>query len=405
MRNFDDDDDEDDDDDSDDSEGEFADEGDWYASLIAGERVGEWLDVIEEETKQQRSNDEEEKEEEEEGRRNRRRTKNDDANGRFRSAIEQLTKHVEEDEVYGEEAEVAEAERILSEALAKVSLTTNIDDDEEEIEKETSSSSSVQKLLRQSLEAIETHRKRKKNVKTYAMKNGRVEVSILETKLSNGVGGKLWKAALLLAEQLDDKGEEGEPKDDDDDDDDDDGVIIDVKDKTVLELGAGVGLVGFAAAKLGAKEVVLSDFEAPLLQALTESVERNGSEKTTKVRWLDWRADGASNTEKTEQPDAFLALEKEDTYDIILGSDCLYESHHATLLPKVINKRLSSSPNARCRLLGAVRNREMLDQLIENFHKCENLRATETSVAKSERLNYDGGYVRVDIKRVVSDER
>jgi predicted nicotinamide N-methyase len=172
-----------------------------------------------------------------------------------------------------------------------------------------------------------------------------------------------------------------------------------VKDKTVLELGAGVGLVGFAAAKLGAKEVVLSDFEAPLLEALTESVEMNRSEKTTKVRWLDWRADGASNTEKTEPPDAFLALEKEDTYDIILGSDCLYESHHATLLPKVINKRLSSSPNARCRLLGAVRNREMLDQLIENFRKCENLRATETSVAKSERLNYDGGYVRVDIKR------
>ena len=385
MRSFDDD---EDTDDSDDSEGEFADEGDWYASLIAGEQVGEWLDVIEEETKQRRN----EEEEEEEGRRNRRRTKNDDANGRFRSAIEQLTKHVEEDEVYGEEAEVAEAERILSEALAKVSLTTNIDDDEEEIEKETSSSSSVRKLLRQSLEAIETHRKRKKNVKTYAMKNGRVEVSILETKLSNGVGGKLWKAALLLAEQLDDIGEEGEPKDDD-------GVIIDVKDKTVLELGAGVGLVGFAAAKLGAKEVVLSDFEAPLLEALTESVEMNRSEKTTKVRWLDWRADGASNTEKTEPPDAFLALEKEDTYDIILGSDCLYESHHATLLPKVINKRLSSSPNARCRLLGAVRNREMLDQLIENFRKCENLRATETSVAKSERLNYDGGYVRVDIKR------
>ena len=392
MRSFDDDD--EDDDDSDDSEGEFADEGDWYASLIAGERVGEWLDVIEEETKQQRSNDDEEKEEEEEGRRNRRRTKDDDDDKRFRSAIEQLTKHVEEDEVYGEEAEVAEAERILSEALAKVSLTTNIDDDDEEIEKETSSSSSVRKLLRQSLEAIETHRKRKKNVKTYAMKNGRVEVSILETKLSNGVGGKLWKAALLLAEQLDDK--EGEPKDDDDDDG---GVIIDVKDKTVLELGAGVGLVGFAAAKLGAKEVVLSDFEAPLLEALAESVERNGSEKTTKVRWLDWRADGASNTEKTEPPDAFLALEKEDTYDIILGSDCLYESHHATLLPKVINKRLASSPNSRCRLLGAVRNREMLDQLIENFRKCENLRATETSVAKSERLNYDGGYVRVDIKR------
>ena len=29
------------------SSDEFADEGDWYASLVAGERVGEWLDVIE----------------------------------------------------------------------------------------------------------------------------------------------------------------------------------------------------------------------------------------------------------------------------------------------------------------------------------------------------------------------
>lgn len=228
----------------------------------------------------------------------------------------------------------------------------------------------------------------------------------METKLSNGVGGKLWKAALLLAEQLEDDSEKrgggGE-----------DGTTIDVKDKTVLELGAGVGLVGFAAAKLGAKEVVLSDFEAPLLEALRDSVEKNGcSEETTKVRWLDWRADGATSssdevvgasskktkTSLLKPPEHFLELEEKDTYDVILGSDCLYESHHAALLPKVINKRLSLSSEARCRLLGAVRNREMLDALIENF-RAENLRVQETPVAKSERLNYDGGYVRLDVTR------
>ena len=308
---------------------------------------------------------------------------------------------MEEDETYGEEAEVAEAEKILREALERVARLRDDDGSRES----GGGGEEVRRLFERSLSAMETHRNKKNVVKTYAIKNGRVEVSIIETKLSNGVGGKLWKAALLLAEQLEDDSEKrgggGE-----------DGTTIDVKDKTVLELGAGVGLVGFAAAKLGAKEVVLSDFEAPLLEALRGSLERNGcSEETTKVRWLDWRADGATassdevgaSSKKTKTsllkpPEHFLELGDKDTYDVILGSDCLYESHHAALLPKVINKRLSLSSEARCRLLGAVRNREMLDALIENF-RAENLRVQETPVAKSERLNYDGGYVRLDVTR------
>ena len=362
------------------SSDEFADEGDWYASLVAGERVGEWLDVIESALV------EEEEEEEEDFL---------DASSSLESlkkAISNLTLKVREDETYGEEAEVAEAERRVREALEKVRARKC----EKKEEKDPQEDVSI--LLEKSVDALETYRrtKKEKSAKTYAIKNGRIEVSILETKLSNGVGGKLWKAALLLAEQLDDEREEGEGES---------GVGIDVKDKTVLELGAGVGLVGLAAAKLGAKEVVLSDFEAPLLEALEESVKRNelvgkeGEEKTTKVRWLDWRADGAveEGTPTTSKPpDGFLALEKEDAYDIILGSDCLYESHHAALLPKVIKRRLSLCPNSRCRLLGAVRNRDMLDRLLENFRK-EHLTAKETVVAKSERLNYDGGYARVDV--------
>ncbi len=359
------------------SSDEFADEGDWYASLVAGERVGEWLDVIESAV--------EEKEEEDFLD-----ASSSSSESLLKKAISNLTLKVREDETYGEEAEVAEAERRVREALEKVRARKC----EKKEEKDPQEDVSI--LLEKSVDALETYRKKKKSAKTYAIKDGRVEVSILETKLSNGVGGKLWKAALLLAEQLDDEREEGEGES---------GVGIDVKDKTVLELGAGVGLVGFAAAKLGAKEVVLSDFEAPLLEALEESVKRNelvgkeGEEKTTKVRWLDWRADGAGEegTPTTSKPpDGFLALEKEDAYDIILGSDCLYESHHAALLPKVIKRRLSLCPNSRCRLLGAVRNRDMLDRLLENFRK-EHLTAKETVVAKSERLNYDGGYARVDV--------
>ena len=358
------------------SSDEFADEGDWYASLVAGERVGEWLNVIESAVEEEEDLDA--------------------SSESLKKAISNLTLKVREDETYGEEAEVAEAERRVREALEKVRARKC----EKKEEKDPQEDVSI--LLEKSVDALETYRrtKKEKSAKTYAIKNGRIEVSILETKLSNGVGGKLWKAAMLLAEQLDDEREEGEGES---------GGGIDVKDKTVLELGAGVGLVGLAAAKLGAKEVVLSDFEAPLLEALEESVKRNelvgkeGEEKTTKVRWLDWRADGAveEGTPTTSKPpDGFLALEKEDVYDIILGSDCLYESHHAALLPKVIKRRLSLFPNSRCRLLGAVRNRDMLDQLLENFRK-ENLTAKETAVAKSERLNYDGGYARVDVTHAI----
>ena len=355
----------------------FADEGDWYASLVAGERVGEWLDVIETAVAHYYSEEED----------------LDASSESLKKAISNLTLKVREDETYGEEAEVAEAERRVREALEKVRARKCEKKEEKDPEEDVSI------LLEKSVEALAMYRKKKKSAKTYAIKDGRVEVSILETKLSNGVGGKLWKAALLLAEQLDDEREEGEGES---------GVGIDVKDKTVLELGAGVGLVGLAAAKLGAKEVVLSDFEAPLLEALEESVKRNelvgkeGEEKTTKVRWLDWRADGAGEGTPTtsKPPDGFLALEKEDVYDIILGSDCLYESHHAALLPKVIKRRLSLCPNSRCRLLGAVRNRDMLDRLLENFRK-ERLTAKETVVAKSERLNYDGGYARVDVTHAI----
>ena len=32
--------------DGDDGGGDVADEGDWYAALVAGEHVGDWLDII-----------------------------------------------------------------------------------------------------------------------------------------------------------------------------------------------------------------------------------------------------------------------------------------------------------------------------------------------------------------------
>ena len=143
------------------SSDEFADEGDWYASLVAGERVGEWLDVIESAVEEEEDLDA--------------------SSESLKKAISNLTLKVREDETYGEEAEVAEAERRVREALEKVRARKC----EKKEEKDPQEDVSI--LLEKSVDALETYRrtKKEKSAKTYAIKNGRVEVSILETKLSN----------------------------------------------------------------------------------------------------------------------------------------------------------------------------------------------------------------------------
>ena len=67
-----------------------------------------------------------------------------------------------------------------------------------------------------------------------------------------------------------------------------------VRGKTVLELGAGVGLCGIAAAALGAQRVVLTDRE-PLLKLLRESVGANEPDTAARceVAALEWGEVGA----------------------------------------------------------------------------------------------------------------
>ena len=129
------------------SSDEFADEGDWYASLVAGERVGEWLDVIESAV--------EEKEEEDFL------DASSSSESLLKKAISNLTLKVREDETYGEEAEVAEAERRVREALEKVRARKC-----EKKKEEKDPQEDVSILLEKSVDALETYRKKKKSAKT-----------------------------------------------------------------------------------------------------------------------------------------------------------------------------------------------------------------------------------------------
>ncbi|HLL25528.1 MAG TPA: methyltransferase domain-containing protein, partial [Kofleriaceae bacterium] len=83
--------------------------------------------------------------------------------------------------------------------------------------------------------------------------------------------------------------------------------------KRVLELGAGTGLPGIVAASLGAR-VVQTDRQQLVLHVCKRNAERNGV-TTIDHRAADW-----------------TAWEDPTRYDVILGSDILYEgSLHASL--------------------------------------------------------------------------
>ena len=169
-----------------------------------------------------------------------------------------------------------------------------------------------------------------------------IEVRVLETALANGVGARLWNAARTLSERLARAPET-------------------VRGKTVLEVGAGVGTCGILAAKLGARSVTLSDFEEPLLEALDRSVVENGCAATCSARALDWRRELERAPTPTTNPRRALA--DDEVFDVIIGSDVLYEREHVLALPACVDRRLAA--DGACWLVNASRYAGMFEELVD----------------------------------------
>lgn len=200
-------------------------------------------------------------------------------------------------------------------------------------------------------------------------------------------------------------------------------VVIRVRGSRVLELGAGCGLGGLAAAALGAKEVTITEGAPGSLAAIRKSAkdnnlksDENKNENNTgvaaRVAFLDWRDDEAAldsmadrtyvldidaevtsvtstspskRNQTTEQnptepkpyqnwvhkrdvaaPD-FMAnlprLSKTETFDLVIGSDLLYDETHAAPLAASIALRLERSNAARAHVVLAVRNGKLITKL------------------------------------------
>jgi len=359
-----------------------ADEGDWYAALAAGEDVGDWLDTLANAGR---------------------------SAGRRERAARALAAKVAADATYAEEAREARATLALEKTLAALDASPG---------PEAAPLASLRAALELALAACASSGTGETLRDVAFARHGVVRVR--ELALGRGVGAKLWNAALMLANDLDEHPDW-------------------CRGKRVLELGAGVGLCGLLAAKLGAAEVCMTDFEEPLLEALERSArdaeeedrnekpEREGGERSpgekpfaiprgiARVARCDWREEAAAESEGAAESEAAdrsasatdrsapaaskktPSLLPDETFDFVFGSDLLYEPYHAETLPAVIARRMARNPPGRCRVVGAVRDRAMLDAFAT---RCEQngMRVAETSLRGNRGDEwYEGGFVALEM--------
>mmetsp|Transcript_25426 Transcript_25426/g.59175 ORF Transcript_25426/g.59175 Transcript_25426/m.59175 type:complete len:278 (+) Transcript_25426:37-870(+) len=90
--------------------------------------------------------------------------------------------------------------------------------------------------------------------------------------------------------------------------------------KLVLELGAGTGVVGLTAGKLGAS-VYITDFEPELVTLMEQNIAANALQGKVQAKLLDWR-----------DPSTYLDAQP---FDVIVAADVLYQGDGSDLAATV----------------------------------------------------------------------
>ena len=138
------------------------------------------------------------------------------------------------------------------------------------------------------------------------------------SSVDNAEGQKLWPSSIALARMLTKSS------------------TLSVRDLDVIEIGSGLGVAGVAAALAGARSVLLTDFQPRSLELAEATAKANGVADIVRTHLLDWTAPGD--------------LSALGTFDVVLGSDVLYDQELTrALVPNVIAPLLLSPSRDRSR--------------------------------------------------------
>jgi predicted nicotinamide N-methyase len=228
---------------------------------------------------------------------------------------------------------------------------------------------------------------------------GEHSIAVHETDyVEGGLGWRVWASGVVMCRELIARHRE-----------------IGLHGADVLEVGAGCGVVGFLAARLGARRVTFTDYLPGLLSNLDRSVELNaeacdGCE--LRVAHLEWLSAVPGLSEEARRPvggdgscsggdaSAFASiaaarrLPDDETFPVILGSDVCYEDPLPEALAHTLSKRLATPGVAWLTL--PVRDwpgesgEAVIDRLV-NFANNLGMAATVEKAPDLEEDEYEGG--------------
>jgi len=128
-----------------------------------------------------------------------------------------------------------------------------------------------------------------------------------------------------------------------------------VRDSKILEIGAGVGLAGFAAVqRLGAKNATLTDTNSKVLENLEVIRKRVDTGDSINVECLEWYD--------------LNSLGRFKSHNLIIAADCLYDPNDVPTFVQMM-KVLLNHPHRPVALLAcSVRNRNTFQKLMDELN-------------------------------------